>query len=113
MSGLWGESVAICYAGSDVAVRLGDQVEIKVWFKRRRGRIVYVPGLSPLNTQYEFNGLRWIAIRTHNMLIGSIVHPQTEALKRKVKFIQRDDSPFDRAPDDPEYYAKHGGGWSP
>lgn len=105
--------MGIRYSDGGVEVRLGDQVEIKVWFKRRLGRMVYVPGLSPLNTQYEFNGLRWVAIRTHNMLIGSIVHPQTETLKGKVKFIQRDDSPFDKAPDDPEYYAKHGGGWSP
>lgn len=105
--------MAIRYCDSDVEVRLGDHVEIKVWFKRRGGRIVYVPGLSPLNTQYEFNGLRWVAIRTESMIIGSIVRPQTETLKSKVKFIQRDNSPFDSAPDDPEYYAKHGGGWSP
>ena len=105
--------MAIRYCDSAVEVRLGDHVEIKVWFKRRRGRIVYVPGLSPLNTQYEFNGLRWVAIRTESMIIGSIVRPQTETLKPKVKFIQRDNSPFDAAPDDPKYYEEHGGGWSP
>jgi hypothetical protein len=106
-------AMAIRYADSEVEVRLGDRVEIKVWFQRREGRIVYVPGVSPLNTEFEFNGLRWVAIRARGMLIGSIVRPQTETLKPKVKFIQRDDSPFDPAPDDPEYFEKHGGGWSP
>jgi hypothetical protein len=96
-----------------VEVRLGDHVEIKVRFKRHKGRIVYVPGISPLNTQYEFNGLRWVAIRTETMIIGSIVRPQTETLKPKVKFIQRDASSFDAAPDDPQYFEEHGGGWSP
>ncbi len=105
--------MAIRYADSDLEVRPGDQVEIKVWFKKRRGRIVYVPGISPLNTQYEFNGLRWVAIRTETMIIGSIVRPQIDTLKPKVKFICRDDSPFEKAPDDPQYYEEHGGGWSP
>lgn len=38
----------IRYSESDVEVHLGDRVEIKVWFKRRSGRIVYLPGFSPL-----------------------------------------------------------------
>ena len=105
--------MAIRYADGDVEVRLGDHVEIKVWFKKRRGRIVYLPGVSPFNAEYEFNGMRWVAIRTSSMIIGSVVRHETDTLKPKVKFIQRDDSSFEKAPDDPEYYEKHGGGWSP
>lgn len=105
--------MAIRYCDSDIEVRLGDHVEIKVWFRKRSGRVVYVPGLSPLNTQFEYNGMRWVAIRTERMIIGTVVKYQTETLKPKVKFIRRDGGSFEEAPDDPQYYEENGGGWSP
>ncbi len=45
------------------------------------------------------------------MIIGSVVNPRTEVLKKKLRFTCRDNSPFETPPDDPDYYAKHGGGF--
>ena len=86
-------------------------MEIKVWFRRRSGRVVYLPGTSPRNGEFEHGGLRWVAIRTENMIVGSVVNPRTEVLKKKLRFTCRDNSPFETPPDDPDYYAKHGGGF--
>ena len=90
--------MAIHYFDGEIEVRLGDQVEIRVLFRRRRGRIVYVPGISPLHPQFEFNGMRWIAIRTPEMLISTPVLTKTGNLKKKVTFLGRDDSAFDPPP---------------
>jgi hypothetical protein len=103
----------IRYFGSDVDVQPGDKVETRVWFIRRKGRIVYVPGISRFNSQFEFNGLRWVAIRSENLIIGSIVDARYETLKRRVKFIERDGSTFEEVPDDPRVFEEGGGGWSP
>src|SRR5215831_2741003 len=103
----------IRYFGNHVAVQPGDQVETRVWFTRRKGRIVYVPGISPPNAQFEFNGLKWDASRSGGMLIGSIVDHRAGTLKKRVRFIERDDSPFEGVPDDPRVFEKGGGGWSP
>jgi hypothetical protein len=103
--------MAIRYFGCDVEVCLGDRVEISVWFRRRTGRVVYLPGTSPHNSEFEYGGLRWVAIRTEKMIIGNLVDPRTEVLKKKVKFTGRDDSAFEAPPDDPQHYAEHGGGF--
>jgi hypothetical protein len=105
--------MAICYFGSNIEVCLGDRVEIKVWFRRRTGRVSYLPGTSPQNGEFEHNGLRWVAIRTEKMIVGTLVNPHTEALKKNVRFMSRDESTFEAPPDDPQYYAEHGGGFSP
>src|SRR5262249_39067351 len=106
-------SSVIRYYGSETEVQPGDQVETRVWFVRRKGRIVYVPGVSRFNSEFEFNGLKWVAIRSGDMLIGSIVDPRSGALKSRVRFIKRDDSAFEEVPDDPRVFEEGGGGWSP
>jgi hypothetical protein len=103
----------ICYFGSDVEVRPGDRVETRVWFTRRRGRVVYVPGVSRFNSQFEFNGLKWVAIRSEEMIIGSVVDPRAGTLKKRVRFIERDSAAFDEVPDDSRAFEEGGGGWSP
>jgi hypothetical protein len=103
----------IRYFGNHMGVQPGDQVETRVWFTRHKGRVVYVPGISPFNPQFEFNGLKGVAIRSGNMLIGSIVDHRSGTLKKRVRFIERDDSPFEAVPDDPRIFEEGGGGWSP
>jgi hypothetical protein len=102
----------ICYTGGTVEVLPGDHVELRVWFRRRSGRVVYVPGISPFNGHYEHNGLQWVAVRSKNMLIGTIVDSVSGDLKEKVKFLRRDESLFEALPNEQEL-DKHGGGWSP
>ena len=71
-------------------VRLGDYVSTRIVFKRRRGRIVYLPGVSTSNPEFERDGLTWVAIhREDGWLVGSIVHPEHQTLQKKVRFVRR------------------------
>lgn len=82
------------YSDRTADVKLGDRVSIKIWFRMRNGRVVYVPGVSALNSEFEYNGMRWVGIRLEDdALVASPVLSGTESLKKKVHFIRRDDSP--------------------
>jgi hypothetical protein len=75
-------------------VRLGDRVSISIWFRSRKGRVVYVPGVSALNTEFEYNGMRWVGVRLEDgRLVATPILSKTDSLKKKVQFIARDDSP--------------------
>jgi hypothetical protein len=52
-------------------VRLGDHVEIRVWLRGRTGRVVYVPGISPLNPNMEYNGPCWVGVRMDNGFVST------------------------------------------
>lgn len=85
--------MAVTYA-SGVEVHLGDRAALSIWFRLRTGRVVYVPGASPFNSEFEYNGMRWVAIRLEDCsLVATPVLTKTETLKSKVKFIDRDSSP--------------------
>ena len=82
------------YFGGERQVQLGDQVSISIWLRSRRGRVVYVPGISALNKEFEFNGMRWVGIRLDDgRLVATPVLSKTHTLKKKVTFIVRDTSP--------------------
>jgi hypothetical protein len=73
-------------------VQPGDRVQIKVWAEFwkgwQEGTVVYVPGISKKNSRYEFNGLKWAAIKFRNGELGPLVDPTTGIL-RKVRFVER------------------------
>lgn len=52
----------VTYNDRVTPVQLGDHVLTRVWFRKRKGRVVYVPGVSALNTNMEYNGLCWVGI---------------------------------------------------
>ncbi len=88
--------MTVRYYATDHEVRLGDQVELRVLFRRREGRVVYVPGVSPLNPEFEYNGMRWVGIRlSDRSLVATPVLHKLNELKKKVRFVQRDESPCD------------------
>lgn len=77
-------------------VKLGDRVLITIWLRKRPGRVVYVPGISAVNREFEYNGMRWVGIRlADRALVATPVLSKTHTLKKKVKFVERDDSPCD------------------
>jgi uncharacterized RmlC-like cupin family protein len=39
--------MSVRYFGGEVEVQFGDQVSVSVWCRKRIGRIVYIPGISP------------------------------------------------------------------
>lgn len=101
----------VYYHGGEIEVRLGDVIETRVLlFWRCRGRVVYVPGVSPKHTEMEKNGLKNVGIRTDSWMIGVAVMPETNALKKDVKFVSRDpDGNFVKVmPEDHLFEGAHG-----
>src|SRR5215467_9904436 len=88
--------MTIRYSDGTTDVRLGDRAALSIWFRRRVGRVVYVPGVSPFNPEFEYNGMRWVGIRLEDRsLVATPVLLATESLKPKVQFLERDASPND------------------
>lgn len=82
-----------CYLDGS-PVLLGDRVELRVWvrlFRRVRGTVVYVPGISKRRPQLERDGLSWVGIRLDDSgtVIGSWVEPKTKLLEKKVRLLER------------------------
>jgi hypothetical protein len=50
--------MSVRYFGGEVEVQLGDRVSVSVWCRKRSGRIVYIPGISRVNPEFEYNGLQ-------------------------------------------------------
>lgn len=60
------------------------------------GRVVYVPGISALNREFEYNGMRWVGIRLEDRsLVATPILGKTQTLKKRVRFLERDSSPCD------------------
>jgi hypothetical protein len=86
----------VLYFGGRVEVNIGDRVMIRLWFRKRPGRIVYIPGKSDVNPEFEYRGMRWVGVRLNEgALVATPVLTKTGGLKKKVEFIGRDDSPCD------------------
>jgi hypothetical protein len=78
------------YYGGGVAVQLGDHVEVRGLFRKRRGIINYVPGVSQTHGEMEHNGLYWVGISfPDTSFTGIIVDPDTGCIKKKVLFVER------------------------
>jgi hypothetical protein len=86
--------MVVKYADGVTDVQLGDRAALSIWFRLRIGRVVYIPGVSPRNPEFEYNGMRWVGIRLEDRsLVATPVLTRTARLKPKVKFIDRDSSP--------------------
>jgi hypothetical protein len=99
------------YFGGLIDVQLGDRVDIGLWFRRRSGRIVYVPGVSPFNSEFEYNGMKWVGIRlATGSLVATVVRSDSEMLKKKVQFLARDNSPCEFITSSSKEFEEHGEG---
>lgn len=82
----------IYYSDGMTSVLLGDYVEKRIWFKRKVGRIVYVPGISKRHQEMEFNGLSWVGIQIEGgPFVATVVDPYNKRLLKKIKFLRRDE----------------------
>ena len=103
----------IQYFDTTTDVRLGDRVEVRVLFRRRAGRVVYVPGVSPMNPEFEYNGMRWVGVRLDDRsLVATPVLTTTGNLKKKVAFLERDDAPTELIVPSSREFEEHDEGWS-
>jgi hypothetical protein len=81
---------AVTYADGITAVLPGDRVSVRLFFRRRAGEVIYVPGISKRRGSYEHNGLTWVGISLPDgWAVGEIVLPETHGLKRSVRFHGR------------------------
>ena len=97
----------VTYHNTQTEVLPGDHVEFKVWgaFWRgwQPGRVYYVPGLSPKNSELERDGLSWVAVHDEcGAQAGILVEPETQQLLKTVRFVRRADDGFIHTP--PDYY---------
>lgn len=78
-------------------VEIGDHVQTRIYFVfPKRGRVVYVPGISPKHARMEHSGLRWVGVKCDDGLtFGTIVDPSTGCLEKKVVLLKRDSSPLE------------------
>lgn len=91
----WIVNRAVTYLDRTTPVQLGDHVETRVWWRKRRGRVVYVPGISPVNRQMERDGLKWVGIRLEEGgFVSTVVDPEGFFLRKNEKFLRRDTEGF-------------------
>jgi hypothetical protein len=87
----------IYYHGGEIEVMLGDEVSAKDFLFRKLGRIVYIPGLSPINREFEHNGMAWVGIRFAGGAVGgTFVYPEKLWLKKSVRFLRRLNTAFEQ-----------------
>ena len=105
--------MAVRYFDGNTNVQLGDRVALRVLFRQRAGRVVYVPDVSPFNPEFEFNGMKWVGIRLEDRsLVATPVLTKTGSLKRKIRFLERDSSPCDLITGSSREFEEHGEGVS-
>lgn len=85
----------VLYHEGQTAVQLGDHVTARSFFRRKPGRVVYLPGVSAKNRDMEHHGLSWVGIDLENGLrLATVVIPETSRLKKSVVFVSRSTGPY-------------------
>jgi hypothetical protein len=81
---------SIRYRRSDRQVLPGDFVVMKVFFRAREGQVMYVPGISPHDADFDEDGLSEVGIRLiDGSIVATVVDPQTHHLVKKATFLRR------------------------
>jgi len=93
--------MTITYKDRVTEVRLGDRIETRIWFRKHRGRVAYLPGISPFNAAMEYNGLRWVGVRLEEGgFVSVVVDPDGGHLRGNLTFVGRDVLAIPRVPSD-------------
>jgi hypothetical protein len=78
------------YYGTHDDVRLGDIIEVRRFFGKKRVTVVYIPGLSPKNRGFEYEGIRQWAIRDEYGTVYPILYsPETYQPPKKFCLLAR------------------------
>lgn len=87
----------VTYYDGITEVKIGDHVQTLFWWLiPTKGRVVYVPGISPQHPQMEHHGLRWVGLKTTGGdVIGLLVDPENCCLNKRDRFLGRDATPVD------------------
>ena len=78
------------YHGGQPVILLGDRVLVRGWFRKRRGVVNYVPGISPAHGEMEHNALYWVGISFETgEFTGILVDPDNGCTLKKLVFLER------------------------
>jgi hypothetical protein len=78
------------YWGSALEVMLGDLVTTRVFLRRRKARVVYLPGVSPKRDSLEHHGLQWVGFQEMTgPFLSALIDPATGHLDRRIQFLAR------------------------
>lgn len=81
----------ITYDDGVTPVEIGDWVSLRVLFRRRTGRVVYLPGVSKLHGEFEFGGLTWVGIDIpKGPVVKAVVDPDGRRLQKNIRFVRHD-----------------------
>lgn len=86
------------YFESEQPVQLGDHVSLRVLFRTRAGRVAYLPGVSPENSEIDFGGLFRVGIDFDGGFVMCHIDPDSLELKKGVTFVRRDTSDIPQVP---------------
>jgi hypothetical protein len=88
-------SETIYYSDNKTRVMLGDVVEKRILFKKKKGRVVYIPGISPKNKEMEYGGLVDVGIKMDDgIFVATVVDPKGFYLQKKIRFVERNSSGY-------------------
>lgn len=103
-------AMSVMYSDRVTKVMFGDKVVTRLWycfFRKTNGRVVYIPGVSQMNSEFEHSGLRWVGVRIGDgSVYGAVIDPSNGCLQKSIQFVGRDSSPvklvspLDRSVDD-------------
>jgi hypothetical protein len=81
------------YHQTQTEVRLGDRVRIRRWLRRaREGTVCYLPGISPLHEELEYDDVKQWAIRTDDGAVYPILYdPERFQPPKHISFLARSD----------------------
>lgn len=92
----------ITYHGTAIEVLVGDHVEFKLWLffweGWQKGRVEYVPGISPKNSDLERDGMKWVGISGEKARTAVLVHPNTNQVRHTLRFVSRSQDDFKETP---------------
>lgn len=78
------------YYKTEIAVRPGDRVRFRNWFRVRDAVVVYVPGVSPRHRDFSEGPVPEIGLRSDKgYFYGVYVDPSTRFLRNTVTFVDR------------------------
>lgn len=82
---------ALHYRGTSDEVRLGDHVCIRrLFWRKETGTVCYIPGISPIHAELEYDDVRQWAIRTDNGNVYAILYdPQNFPPPKNISLLAR------------------------
>ena len=83
------------YFGTTDEVCLGDEVEIRRWFRRPlRGFVCYLPNVSPRHPAIDFGTVRQWGIRLQDgTILLSVYAPERVRPRPNLRLLRRTDEP--------------------